>query len=570
MMHHNAADPNSYAELTRQVRDFSERLAQEDVVVELDPTATPAEQHARLQQAVLDRLARCREQAEGALRQSELQINDAEQALRVIFNSTYDAILLHERDGAIVDVNDTFLRLYGVESREEACRLSVADFSSPSAPLETLPEIWSRVLAGEMLLLEWKALRLSDGRAFDVEVYLRSISLHGRQMLLANIRDITERKQVETALRESEERFSAMANNISQLAWMADETGSIFWYNKRWYEYTGTTPEQMRGWGWQSVHDPRVLPQVLEEWQRSITSGQPFEMEFPLRGADGQYRPFLTRVFPVKDSRGQVIYWFGTNTDISEIRKAQDALLELNKTLEQRVHARTAALEAANKELEAFSYSVSHDLRAPLRSIDGFSKLLLEKYRTQIDATGQDYLRRVRAASQRMGRLIDDMLKLSRIGRVEMRRAPVNLSELAETVIAELRQREPERQVRVEVAPDLMVTGDTGLLRIVLENLLGNAWKFTGKTENARVELGAMTRDGERIYFVRDNGAGFDMSYADKLFAPFQRLHSEEAFPGTGIGLAVVQRIITRHGGRVWAEGKEGEGATIYFTLGEK
>jgi PAS domain S-box-containing protein len=391
----------------------------------------------------------------------------------------------------------------------------------------------------------------------------------GVQAEFARCREQVEAsRKAEEALRASEARFSALANNIAQLAWMADKTGYIFWYNKRWYEYTGTKPEQMEGWGWQRVHDPAVLPRVLEEWTKSIATGEPFDMEFPLRGADGDFRPFLTRVFPVKDNDGRVVYWFGTNTDVSEIRKTQDTLLELTATLEQRIRERTAALEATNKELEAFSYSVSHDLRAPLRGIDGFSKMLLEKYAGQIDAAGQEYLRRVRNATLRMNRLIEDMLKLSRIGRTEMRREPIDVSELAAAVIADLRACDPDRRMQVDIQPDLHVTGDAGLLRIALENLLGNAWKFTGKTADAHIAVG-MTEQGARVFYVRDNGAGFDMSYADKLFSPFQRLHGEDEFPGTGIGLAIVQRIIARHGGRVWAEGHEGQGATIYFTLGD-
>lgn len=286
-----------------------------------------------------------------------------------------------------------------------------------------------------------------------------------------------------------------------------------------------------------------------------------------------QHRPDGTSVWarvsaaPVDLPDGSRMGAVLTIADITELTRTQGELQQVNATLEERVRARTAALEAANKELEAFSYSVSHDLRAPLRSIDGFSKLLLEKYVDQLDATGQDYLARVRNATMRMSRLIDDMLNLSRIGRREMHWQSVSLSELAMSIVSELHGRDPERQVDVRVQPGLEVMGDAGLLRIVLANLLENAWKFTGKIAGARIEVGTELRESERVYFVRDNGAGFDMGYADKLFTPFQRLHTESEFPGSGIGLAIVQRIITRHHGRVWAEGREGEGATIYFTL---
>jgi len=235
--------------------------------------------------------------------------------------------------------------------------------------------------------------------------------------------------------------------------------------------------------------------------------------------------------------------------------------------LEERVAERTAALAAVNKELEAFAYSVSHDLRAPLRGMDGFSQALLEDYASQLDATGQDYLRRVRAGSQRMGYLIDDLLKLSRLTRTEMQWERVDLSALAHEIAADLRRTQPERQVEFVIADGVVASGDARLLRVVLENLLGNAWKFTSKQALARIEFGHAEGEGESVYFVRDNGAGFDMAYAGRLFGAFQRLHSTTEFEGTGIGLATVQRIIHRHGGRAWAEGAVDQGATFYFAL---
>ncbi len=224
-------------------------------------------------------------------------------------------------------------------------------------------------------------------------------------------------------------------------------------------------------------------------------------------------------------------------------------------------------LERKNKELDAFSYSVSHDLRAPLRSIDGFSQAILEDQADRLDDRGRDYLRRVRAAAQRMAALIDDLLELSRVSRHEMVRRPVDLTRLAEEVTAELRRADPERRVEVHIQSDLEVDGDRQLLRVALENLLGNAWKFTARTAMPLIEVGAEGRDGEPVHYVRDNGAGFDMQYVDKLFRPFQRLHGVNEFPGTGIGLATVHRIVDRHGGRVWAEGGLGRGATVHFTL---
>ena len=226
-------------------------------------------------------------------------------------------------------------------------------------------------------------------------------------------------------------------------------------------------------------------------------------------------------------------------------------------------------LEAANKELEVFSYSISHDLRAPLRSLDGFSQVLFEDYANQLDEQGKDYLQRIRKASQHMAELIDALLMLSRMTRKEMHYETVDLNTLAQATLAELRQTQPKRQIEVVIEEGLVVKGDPQLLRVVMENLLANAWKYTSRQPEARIEVGALRQeDGKRTYFVRDNGAGFDMAFADKLFKAFQRLHTPNEFPGIGIGLATVQRIIHRHGGRVWAEGEVEKGATFYFTLG--
>ena len=266
-----------------------------------------------------------------------------------------------------------------------------------------------------------------------------------------------------------------------------------------------------------------------------------------------------------RDETGLLIETF--NEMLARIQEQNQALEKARDELEERVIERTTQFEAANKELESFSYSVSHDLRAPLRSIDGFSQALFEDYGDKLDAQGRSDLQRVRAATQRMAQLIDDMLNLSRVSRGEMRREIVDLSSLVRNIVEELKAAEPDRKVDVAIADSIQAEGDVRLLRVLVENLLRNAWKFTGKRPTAKIEFGISQNNGKPVYFVRDDGAGFDMAYAGKLFGAFQRLHSMTEFNGTGVGLATVQRIVNRHGGKVWAEGKVDQGATFYFTL---
>ena len=269
----------------------------------------------------------------------------------------------------------------------------------------------------------------------------------------------------------------------------------------------------------------------------------------------------------VRDDKNNPLYFVTQTLDVTDRKKAEEEIRVLNEELEQRVIERTKQLQAANKELEAFSYSVSHDLRAPLRAIDGFSQALIEDYNDQLDEDAQTYLSRLRTASQRMGELTDALLILSRVTRSEVSYNAVDLSEIVKMIISDLKRAEPRKNVEIIIEPKIIVEGDQQLLRVALENLLSNSWKFTRKKENTKLEFGKVDQNGKPAYFIKDNGAGFDMTYADKLFGAFQRLHSVDEFEGTGVGLATVQRIFHRHNGDIWAESEVGKGATFYFTI---
>lgn len=378
-----------------------------------------------------------------------------------------------------------------------------------------------------------------------------------------------QRQQAEVALRSSEARFRALADSMPQIVWTANARGELTYFNERWFRVTGIVPS---GDGvpqqWQKTLHPDDAERAYQIWRQAMDTGEPYSCEFRRWDARvNEYRWYLSRAEPVRDENGNIERWYGTATDIEDLKRAQAEVEASAHELEARVARRTDELRHANQELESFSYSVSHDLRAPLRSLDSFSRFLLEDYGDRLDAEGRNYLDRIRVNAQRMGQLISDLLALSRLSRTELRRETVHLSSLVHGIIDELRQRQPNREVQVTIASGLLTSGDSRLLRVALENLLGNAWKFTAQTPQAEIEFGILDSP-ERVYFLRDNGAGFDMRFASQLFTPFQRLHQAHEFEGTGIGLATVQRVIHRHSGRIWAEGTVGAGATFYFTLG--
>jgi PAS domain S-box-containing protein len=404
-----------------------------------------------------------------------------------------------------------------------------------------------------------------DGSEFPAEISLSPLHTGEGTLVSAAIRDVTERERNRAELIHERDLLKTLMDSIPDTIYFKNTESRFTRINKAQVSVLGIEdPNAAIGKTDLDFQSPALAQGFFEEEQEIVRSGKPMidRVEFNPT-PDGKPRWFSATKVPSFDRDGRINGIVGISRDITERMLTEAEIRRLNQDLEKRA----AELESVNKELESFSYSVSHDLRAPLRSVDGFSHALLEDYSEILPEEGREYLARIRASAQRMGELIDDLLTLSRLTRITAEMKSVNLSALAEKIFYELQREQPERQVNFSITKDLIAHGDPQLLRIALENLLGNAWKFTSKVENAEIEFGVQNETEEPAYFVHDNGAGFDMAYADKLFGPFQRLHRMNEYPGTGIGLATVQRIIHRHGGHIWAESSVGEGTTFFFTL---
>ena len=386
------------------------------------------------------------------------------------------------------------------------------------------------------------------------------------------IKDITERKLTEETLRRNEVALKEAQRLGGLGSWDWDAlTDTILWSDE-YYRIYGFDPNKLPP-GYVEhlkVYTPESAARLDEAVKKNMKTGEPYEIDLELADLKNPTRWITARSETKRDGEGKIIGLRGTAQNITDRKRAEEEIWKLNQDLEKRVLERTAQFENANKELETFAYSVSHDLRSPLRSIDGFSQTLLEDYNNKFDEQGKYYLQRVRSSAQRMAQLIDDLLNLSRVSLSEINIRQVNLSKIAHEIADNLHGVKPERNVEFIIHEGIKVKGDGRLLRIVLENLIGNSWKFTSKKLNAHIEFGTKQLNEKIVYFVRDDGAGFEMRYVQQLYGAFQRLHTATEFPGTGIGLATVQRIILRHGGEVWAEGEVEKGATFYFTISER
>ncbi|PZO40533.1 MAG: hypothetical protein DCF19_11565 [Pseudanabaena frigida] len=495
-----------------------------------------------------------RKQVEAALKKSE-------QRYRALLNNASDAIFQTSLQGNLIETNHSAELLLGY-SLDELMRLPMSQIHPPEV-LETIQNHFRQIIQnGEGTILE-TLIVCKDGKQVPVEINPSVIDLNGETIVQAIFRDLTERKQAEAEIIEKQRFIQKIADASPNILYLYDlqEYRNVY-CNREIADVLGYTSAEVQAMGanfFANLMHPDDLARMPNYYQQIelAQDGDIFEIEYRMRHVDGEYRWLISRdsIFS-RDEQGQPKQTIGTAQDITDRKKAE---LKLQQT--------TAQLEASNRELEAFAYSVSHDLRAPLRAIDGFSNALIEDYGDKFDAEGRDYFDRIRRNVQRMGMLIDDLLRLSRVSRSEMQCCTVNLSNLVQEQVNELRESEPERQVELEIAANIIVSADPTLMRVVISNLVQNAWKFTSHHATARIEFDVIEREGQSTYFVRDDGAGFDMNHAKMLFKVFQRLHNTNEFNGTGIGLATVQRVIHRHGGQIWAEGIVEKGATIYFTL---
>ena len=510
-----------------------------------------------------------RKQAEEKLRLSEEKFAKA-------FATNPAAIAITRlADGLFVDVNDTWQALSGY-NRDEVIGRRAVDFHlwpAPEARVRSVSELNEK---GSFSGREQTFLKKS-GETFATLLSAAILTIAGEEMALWAFLDVTERKRAEGALRESQAKLEAAVASMPAAVFISDTEGRFIHFNDAFAtfhrfpskeECAKTLAEYP---AFLDVFFPDGTLAPLEMWAvpRALRGETATNAEYTLRRRDtGESWVGSYSFGPIRDRDGRIVGSVVAGRDITDSKRAEEEIRRLNAELELRVRERTAQLEASNKELEAFAYSVSHDLRAPLRGIDGWSLALVEDYGHGLDQRAIGYLDRVRSETQRMGHLIDDLLQLSRITRAEMHRDTVDLSLAAESIAARIRETHPERRLEFTIRPGLTASGDYHLLEIALTNLLHNAAKFTGTRAQARIVFESVERDGQAAFVVRDNGVGFDMAYATMLFGAFQRLHSDSEFPGTGIGLATVQRVIHRHGGRVWAEAEPDRGASFYFTIG--
>ncbi|HWD94516.1 MAG TPA: PAS domain-containing protein [Verrucomicrobiae bacterium] len=497
-------------------------------------------------------------------------LENADKPFRIFLEEMQEGAVTVDQNGLVVYANRRF-----------------ADFVG--APLETVigSSFQERVCTADQSLVN-NFLRNESSHGEKIEVSLR-VDHHLRPVFLTAspfhiddsktgkflcivVTDLSPQRKVEAAAavdREWKNRYEAVVRASGHLLYDWNPRTNEVLFGGDLERSLGYALSKMTGGlrQWEKLVHPEDLSAFRAECARVVASKKPFSLEYRVLHRDGSHLCIQDNGYPLIDSEGNISSVVGFRVDITARKRDEEKIRQMNSELEARVFERTSELEFANKEMEAFCYSISHDLRAPLRSIRGYCEIVLQEYGEKLDERGMEYLKRACESAGHMNQLLDDLLRLSVISRGELQRETTDLSGMAGHIINGLKTSEPQRRTKFKLSDGLTVRSDARLLQIALGNLLNNAWKFTSRKPEALIEFGSVQQNGERVFFIRDNGEGFDMEWKHRLFGVFERLHSAKDFPGTGIGLAIVQRIIQRHGGRVWAEAKRGEGATFFFTL---
>ncbi len=499
-------------------------------------------------------------------------ISPQQQIALLVFENLAEGVIFTDAGGTILAVNSGFTRITGYAA-EEVIGRNPRVLQSGVQERDFYEEMWRTLKAAG----RWRGEIVNRRKSGELYPELLSISVvrnagGGVTNYIGVFSDLSERLAQERAVREMRERLDLALDAGGVGTWRWEPGSGRLECDERACELiAGSQNNPPRTF--EALLDRIPVyerPRVMDAFMRPTRRQLAFRAEFRVVLPDGTDRHLVARARPHCGETDGVCRVVGVIWDVTECYLREREIRDLNATLERRVEERTADLQAAVAELESFSYSVAHDLRAPLRGLDGFSRILIEDYGDRLDEDGRHHLQRIRAASQRLDRLIDNLLKLSRISQSPMERVPVNLGGMAREVALALQEEQPQRAAEFAIERPLRAVGDPLLLRALLENLLGNAWKYSSRKAQARIAFGATRIEEETVYFVRDNGDGFDMAHAAKLFAPFQRLHATDEFAGTGVGLASVARTVARHGGRVWAEAAKGEGATFFFTLPDR
>jgi PAS domain S-box-containing protein len=508
-------------------------------------------------------------------KQNELALKESETRLRSILDNTQEAIGV-SKNGIALFSNPAYIQLFGFEDEKQVIGKSILEHISPKEHKRIREYIRKRG-AGEDVPGFYETIGIrQNGEEFPFEGRFSTYNLNGQDYTISIIHDVSERRKAEETLRESRAKLEAALSSMTDAVFISNNAGEFIEFNDAFatFHKFGNKNECAKTFAEYPdflevyMENGEIAPIDMWAVPRALRGETATNAEYLLRRKDtGETWVGSYSFSPIRDKDDNVVGSVVVGRDITERKRGEEEILKLNSELEQRVIDRTSQLTNVNKELEAFSYSVSHDLRAPLRGIDGFSLALFEDYYNDLDDTAKNYIERIRNATKKMDGLIDSLLTLARISRLEMNLVKVNLSDIVRGIANGLTEGDKSRKAQFIIPEKITAMGDPNLLKIVLENLLNNAWKFTSKKENTIIEFGALKEKSKTTYYIKDNGIGFDMQYANKLFSAFQRLHSDKEYPGTGVGLTTVQRIIRRHNGDIHAESKLNEGTTFYFTL---